>query len=134
MPAVYLLETLERPSAWIDNAQGLADAINGNGTTIINKGPYAASRDLERSAVSCNDQHPFTTPSPETVVDALLEVYQNVSRFAFAFFTAEPDAGCQYWSIPPPPEQFHGPWNHTLRNPILVVSNTVRNKCFVLQT
>ncbi|KAI0786684.1 TAP-like protein-domain-containing protein [Abortiporus biennis] len=81
--------------------------------------------DLERLAVSCNDQRIFSPPPAEEVIDALTEVYRNVSNLAFAVVATEADAGCGYWNqaISPPPEKFSGPWNHTLRNPLLVVSN-----------
>ena len=112
---------------WGAAAADIALAINGDGTAIYDA-TQASYKDLERSAVSCNDNRPFAPPSPEEVVDELLYVYQNVSRFVFSTVTTEPDAGCQYWPVTPP-ERFQGPWNNALRNPILVMSNTVRVLC-----
>ncbi|KAF7790649.1 hypothetical protein EIP86_001605 [Pleurotus ostreatoroseus] len=122
--SVFLLDSLESPRSWIEAAKAISDAMKGNATTIINAFGFQL-RDLERSAVSCNDNRPFTPPAPETVIDEALDVFQEVSRLVFSVFTTEPDGGCQYWPVTPP-ERFEGPWNHTLRNPILIVSNTVR--------
>ena len=50
---------------------------------------------------------------------------ENVTRFGLAVVTHEPDSGCEFWPVAPP-ERYLGPWNKTLANPILIVSNTVR--------
>lgn len=121
---VFLLTTLQRPIQWRDAAHAFADAMKGNGTEMLNSAVFGRYSDLQRSAVSCNDNRPFTPPSAEEVIDEALDVFYNVSRLVFGAFTTEPDAGCQYWPVTPP-ERFEGPWNKTLRNPILVVSNTV---------
>ena len=113
---------------WGAAAANIAVAMNGDGSAIHDATQADRYSDLERSAVSCNDNRPFAPPSPEEVVDELLYVYQNVSRFVFSTVTTEPDAGCQYWPVTPP-ERFQGPWNNTLRNPILVLSNTVSVLC-----
>lgn len=97
----------------------------GNGTRILNfLNDWRLYNDLERPAVSCNDAPPFSPPSAEAVVDEYLDVYHNVSKFVFSVLTTEPDSGCQFWPVKPV-ERFTGPWNQTLRNPILLVSNTV---------
>lgn len=111
------------PSSWPHAAAALADAIKGDGTAVLNA-VIPRPGDLARSAVSCNDNKPFKTPAPEVVVDELLDVFHNVSRLSFTVVTTEPDMGCQYWPVTPP-ERFQGPWNQTLRNPMLVLSNTV---------
>lgn len=124
---VFLLGALQTPSIWPGVAQALAQAIDGDGTAVLNGLSRTHHlRDLERSAVSCNDNKPFKAPTPEEVIDEQLDVLQHVSRFSLAVVVAEPDAGCQYWPVTPP-ERFLGPWNHTLRNPMLIVSNTVRD-------
>jgi hypothetical protein len=120
---VYLLSTLIVPSSWTQAAYALAEAMKGDGSAVFNS-VIPRPGDLARSAVSCNDNAPFKTPPPEVVVDELLGVFHNVSRFGFTVVTTEPDMGCQYWPVTPP-ERFQGPWNHTLSNPILVLSNTV---------
>ncbi|OCH84673.1 hypothetical protein OBBRIDRAFT_763985 [Obba rivulosa] len=121
----YILEHLEAPLSWPDFARDFASAMQGNGTAILSTLQIIPSYfyDLARSAVSCNDNKPFAPPSAEEVIDKLLNVERKVAPFAFAAVTTEPDAGCQFWPVQPP-ERFDGPWNHTLRNPILVVSNT----------
>ena len=60
----------------------------------------------------------------EEIIDESLFVLENISRFGFAVTTSEPDNGCEYWPVTPP-ERFEGPFNNTLNNPILIVSNTV---------
>ncbi|TBU37821.1 TAP-like protein-domain-containing protein [Dichomitus squalens] len=114
---------LEAPLGWPQIALGLAEAMLGDGSTMLNAVNEKDLVDLERSAVSCNDQKPFGLLKPETVVDAGLAALQSVSRFFFSVLVAEPDSGCQYWPVTPP-ERYLGPWNHTLNNPILIVSNT----------
>ena len=115
---------LQRPLAWKEASAGLAQAMAGNGTFVMDATELVFGGDLARSAVSCNDNAPFTPAPAEQVVDALLDVFHNVSRLGLAVVTSEPDAGCQYWPVAPP-ERFQGPWNHTLSNPILNLSNTV---------
>lgn len=117
---------LYRPAAWPVGADVLSEAIDGDGTKLLNSLIYFV-RDMERSAVSCNDHIPFTAPSVEEVIDEWLYVYENVSRFAFSVVTMEPDGGCQYWPVTPP-ERFNGPWNHTLKNPMLVLSARVSRR------
>lgn len=98
--------------------------MQGDPTDLLNfseMNPYA---DLERSSVTCNDLPKFAPLSPEEVTDELLRVYRNVTQFVFSVVTLEADAGCQYWPVTPP-ERFTGPWNNTLRNPILILSSTV---------
>ncbi|KAH9884113.1 TAP-like protein-domain-containing protein [Cubamyces lactineus] len=121
---LFLLGMLQKPATWPDSADALDRAMNGDGSAILQRlrdGQYLV--DLERSAVSCNDNKPFPAPTPEEVIDEQLYVLENVSRFGLALVVAEPDAGCQFWPVTPP-ERFLGPWNHTLRNPILIISNT----------
>ncbi|KAI0356986.1 hypothetical protein OH77DRAFT_1534392 [Trametes cingulata] len=121
---LFLLGALESPSSWPKAAHAFNQAMNGHGAAILNS--LRASQylsDLERSAVSCNDNKPFPAPTPEEVIDEQLYVLEHVSRFGLSVVVSEPDAGCQYWPVTPP-ERFLGPWNNTLRNPILIISNT----------
>ncbi|KAI8989178.1 TAP-like protein-domain-containing protein [Trametes punicea] len=121
---LFLLGALESPSSWPSVAQAFDEAMNGDGSAVLNgqKGGMYLS-DLERSAVSCNDNKPFPPPTPEEIIDEQLWVLENVSRFSLAVVVSEPDAGCQYWPVTPP-ERFLGPWNNSLHNPILIISNT----------
>ncbi|KAI0343760.1 hypothetical protein BDW22DRAFT_1428303 [Trametopsis cervina] len=120
---MYILSLLQVPETWSEGAFTLQEAISGRGARILDRFQLNPNADLARSAVSCNDNAPFEAPTAETVVDEWLDVYKDVSRAVFSVVTTEPDAGCQYWPVTPP-ERFQGPWNHTLRNPILIFSNT----------
>ncbi|KAI0827448.1 TAP-like protein-domain-containing protein [Trametes gibbosa] len=121
---LYLLGSLISPTSWPDAAQAVAQAINGDGTTILNAVNVKDNSDLERSAVSCNDNKPFAPPTAQEVIDEQLYDLEHVSRFSLSVVTSEPDAGCQFWPVTPP-ERFLGPWNSTLKIPMLVVSNTL---------
>lgn len=121
---MYLLGFLVTPASWPQAAVALAEAIAGDGSAVLNA-VLPRRGDLARSAVSCNDNKPFSDPPVEVVVDELLGVFHNVSRLGFTVVTTEPDMGCQYWPVTPP-ERFQGPWNHTLSNPMLILSNIVR--------
>ncbi|KAI0658734.1 TAP-like protein-domain-containing protein [Cubamyces menziesii] len=121
---LFLLGALQKPATWPNTADALDRAMKGDGSAILQRlqdGQYLV--DLERSAVSCNDNKPFSAPTPEGVIDEQLYVLEHISRFSLALVVAEPDAGCQFWPVTPP-ERFLGPWNHALRNPILIISNT----------
>lgn len=109
---------------WQHGAKVVAKAMSGDATEIVESDYRQLGSDLQRSAVSCNDQTPFTKPKSEDVADEALYVLQHVSRFGMGVYSAEPDSGCEYWPVTPP-ERFAGPWNHTLRNPILIHSNIV---------
>ncbi|KAI0772753.1 TAP-like protein-domain-containing protein [Trametes elegans] len=122
---LWLLGVIARPSTWPTKAQYLAWALAGNASALLDdlqSGTYL--RDLERSAVSCNDNKPFDPPTPEEIIDEQLDVLKTVSRFSLSMVVSEPDAGCQYWPVTPP-ERFLGPWNHTLSNVMLIISNTM---------
>ncbi|KAI0672371.1 TAP-like protein-domain-containing protein [Trametes maxima] len=121
---LFLMGTLISPTSWPSSAQILAEAFAGNGTALLNAVNEKDLKDLERSAVSCNDNQPFAPPKPDEVVDELLNDTAHVSRFTFAVATAEPDSGCQFWPVAPP-ERFAGPWNATLRHPMLLLSNSL---------
>jgi hypothetical protein len=121
---VFLLRILQIPVIWQQAATAFQEAIDGDGSVIMRSLQFRPGMDLQRSGVSCNDQLPYKAAPPEGIVNTLLDAYYNVSRTAFSVVTTEPDAGCQTWPVIPP-ERFQGPWNHTLLNPILVLSNTV---------
>ncbi|KAH8116069.1 hypothetical protein DFH11DRAFT_1258135 [Phellopilus nigrolimitatus] len=88
----------------------------------------SSSGDLARLAVTCLDSPPPASssefPTPEELSDIGLSTIREVSRhFGMSVSISEPDGGCQFWPVKGP-ERFTGPWNHTLKNPILIVSNT----------
>ncbi|KAH9854634.1 TAP-like protein-domain-containing protein [Lenzites betulinus] len=121
---LYLLGALISPTSWPDAAQAVAQAIDGDGTAILNAVNEKDNTDLQRSAVSCNDQNPFAPPTAQQVIDEQLYDLAHVTRFSLSVVTSEPDAGCQFWPVTPP-ERFLGPWNNTLKNPMLVISNSL---------
>lgn len=134
-----ILIFMEGPVRWPLLASSLADAMDGDGSAILNfllpqytlnpGPPPSAARDLQRLAVTCLDSPPPSSPedfpTPEQLADIGLATISNVSHhFGMSISISEPDGGCQFWPVTPP-ERFTGPWNHTLKNPILIVSNTV---------
>lgn len=132
----FFFVILEMPRRWPHAAQVMADAIDGLDASPLLPDLWDFYQDLERSAVSCNDQPSkemyFNPPTNEEIVEEMLDVAQLVTKFAWGVITTEQDSGCQYWypNVGEPPERFTGPWNPTLLNPMLIVSNTVR----ILQT
>ncbi|KAK8844175.1 hypothetical protein IAR55_006969 [Kwoniella newhampshirensis] len=86
--------------------------------------------DLARLAVSCADARPYgedeAWPSAEKMVDSLLqESYSVTETFGLTVNLMEQHGGCQFWPRSSnPAERFDGPWNSTLRTPMLVVSNS----------
>jgi len=127
MARTLVFRMLQMPTVWPTTAVALSQGMKGDGQALLMlDSVFSGYRDLERQAVSCNDApHPplYRPPTNEEVVDEMLAVSREVSAFAFSVLTAEPDAQCQYWPVEPT-ERFTGPWNHTLRSPILVMSNT----------
>lgn len=136
-----MLIFMEGPKSWPFLASYLADAMVGQGGILLsfllpnymlNPMPgRSGSRDLQRLAVTCLDSPSPASladfPTPEGLADIGLATIANVSRhFGMSISISEPDGGCQFWPVQPP-ERFTGPWNHTLKNPILIVSNTVRS-------
>ncbi|KAL1948533.1 hypothetical protein VTO73DRAFT_12608 [Trametes versicolor] len=121
---LFLMGALISPTSWPQAAEILAQAIAGNGTAILDAVNTKDLVDLERSAVSCNDNKPFKAPTPAEVIDEQLYDQAHVSRFSLTVVVSEPDAGCQFWPVTPP-ERFLGPWNQTLKNPMLIISNTL---------
>lgn len=81
--------------------------------------------DLERSVFACNDKRRGPIPSVDQIAEELLAANRGGSRFALSAMASEPDAGCHHWPVIPV-GRFEGPWNHTLRNPILILGNMVR--------
>ncbi|KZT58680.1 hypothetical protein CALCODRAFT_451259 [Calocera cornea HHB12733] len=127
MARALLFRMLQMPTIWPTIAVSLAQAMRGDGQAVLMlDSVFSGYRDLERQAVSCNDAPKpplYEPPTNGQLVDEILGIAKDVTGFAFSILTAEPDASCHYWPFFPP-ERFTGPWNHTLRNPILVMSNT----------
>ncbi|KZT58682.1 hypothetical protein CALCODRAFT_230866 [Calocera cornea HHB12733] len=128
MARAFFFRTLQRPLTWPAAATALSAAVNGDAhpLLVLHNEMNAGYRDLERQAVSCNDAPKpplYEPPTNEQLVDEMLAVATDVTGLAFSVLTTEPDASCHYWPVIPP-ERFTGPWNNTLSNPILVMSNT----------
>ena len=128
---MFWIGRLASPQSWPDTAQTFAAAMSGDASAVLDAVNEKELVDLERSAVSCNDNKPFAPPKPEDVIDEALFVQENVTRFGLTITISEPDSGCQFWPVTPP-ERFLGPWNSTTKNPILIISNTVRYLVFPL--
>ncbi|KAI0719840.1 TAP-like protein-domain-containing protein [Cerioporus squamosus] len=120
---LFWIGNLAVPQGWSNTAQAFAAAMAGDGSAVLDAVNEKELVDLERSAVSCNDNKPFAPPKPEDVIDEALFVQQNVTRFGLTITISEPDSGCQFWPVTPP-ERYLGPWNSTTKNPILIISNT----------
>ncbi|KAH8923445.1 hypothetical protein BT69DRAFT_159775 [Atractiella rhizophila] len=132
MVDIFLLGTLQRPIQYREAAIALKEllATPPNPLKLYNSvigGAGPNIRDMERSGVSCNDQMlgygREKEPTPEEVTDELWSVINEVTELTMAVIPSEKDGGCGYWPVAPP-ERFTGPWNATLRNPILIHSNT----------
>ncbi|KAH8929433.1 alpha/beta-hydrolase [Atractiella rhizophila] len=126
---IFLLLMLEIPATWQAHAQALYDLIGqGDGSAVYaaSLGFDAALKDLERSGVSCNDQMlgkgRAAEPNSADVAREMSSVLREVSDIGMAMFSTERDQGCGHWPWNPP-ERFVGPWNVTLRSPILILSN-----------
>ncbi|KAF8498909.1 hypothetical protein BU17DRAFT_102873 [Hysterangium stoloniferum] len=119
---IPLFSALQRPLTWRTFAVTLSEAMKGNASQLLTMTQGSYLGDLQRSAVSCNDQAPFPPPSAEEVINESIEVLETVTRFAMTVMTTEPDSGCHYWPVTPP-ERYNGPWNHTLNNRVLIHSN-----------
>lgn len=116
----------------------LGEAMAGNASSLYTIARGFGRRDMARSAVTCADNTPYSRtntsnyPEAEELADVALNALKKVSRrWALSTMAVEPDGGCQYWPTNKledvadgtAAERFNGPWNHTLRNPILINSN-----------
>ena len=121
---MFWVDVLVSPDKWPDAARTVDAAMNGDPSAMLDGANKKDLVDLERSAVTCNDVRPFAPVPPAAFVDEALGDLERVSRFRLA---TVPDDGCEFWPVTPP-ERFQGPFNASLRNPVLIVSNTVRGR------
>ncbi|KAH7100472.1 Alpha/Beta hydrolase protein [Auriculariales sp. MPI-PUGE-AT-0066] len=134
--ATYILTNY--PKAFGYFAPWFADALEGNythfGQQMLRKISFPSapiSGDVSRNLISCMDtvpydpDHPETWPPVQELVDSSLDVLRDVSpRFGMSTWLYEKDGMCQYLrSVQRIPERFTGPWNATLRTPMLITSN-----------
>jgi hypothetical protein len=135
--SAMILIYLYVPKDWPIAAVHLTEAMDGDGTKIYNlllppydgSPPISVNNDMSRLAVTCLDSPPpkdeSEFPTAEDLADIDLKTLQTVSKhFGVGAIISEPDGGCQFWPVRGP-ERFEGPWNHTLKHPMLIVSNTV---------
>ena len=113
-------------------AQELATGLAGDPGAMLNTIETKAStmRDFQGAAVCCADNRHSGSgalPAPAMVVDANLNTTAHVSRFAFTVLGWGPFwwQDCETWPWAPP-APFYGPFNATTKNPVLIISNTVR--------
>lgn len=118
--------------------EAIAAGMKGNYTQLgeltiapILEPPRRIPGDIARQLISCMDQRPYNAGRPETwptakdLTDAGLYTLKHVSpRFGLSVSLQEPDGGCQFLApmVNQIPERFSGPFNHTLRNPILIAN------------
>ncbi|KAL7411374.1 TAP-like protein-domain-containing protein [Mrakia frigida] len=87
--------------------------------------------DLSRAAVGCADGpsagNRSDGPTAEEMSKEMVRVIQEKSiHFGGSVAIIEPDGGCEFWPRGEHPEgfRFSGPWNATLRTPMMIISNT----------
>lgn len=120
------------PMRWPHIARAYAQALSGDPTLLYD---FLATPpelppmpdpngDLARSAVSCADSYVSKRgASAEELGRGTLEVLKVTPRFALSPVTFEPDGACEFWPTKGhEPERFTGPFNHTLANPMLILS------------
>ncbi|KZS87451.1 hypothetical protein SISNIDRAFT_460849 [Sistotremastrum niveocremeum HHB9708] len=126
----------QNPFGWPSFAHDLAQAMyHNNSTPLYTKlavNPMPWYTDLSRSAITCADSPPLssidprTNPTVDDLVDEGMATISKVSlHFGVSSTISEPDGGCQFWKyVGGGVERYSGPWNKTLSNKILIVSNT----------
>jgi hypothetical protein len=120
---------LVRPRKWPDASRDIAAAIAGNAGPMLSGllAHSASLTDLENEAVTCADSasSSTTSPTPEEVAVEYQDIFANMSRWGLGHSTVA-GSPCEHWPAQlAPPERFGGPWNATLSNPILIISNEV---------
>lgn len=128
-PLIALLTIfLDAPTAWPRGSHLFSEAMNGDGSGLFNmlQPNISYSNDLTRLSVTCLDSPQDSYLAAEDLADEGLRTLTEVSRhFGVSTGIMEPDGGCQFWPVKGP-ERFTGPWNATLKIPMLIVANTVR--------
>lgn len=132
----HLYRSTNSPAAWPKISNAFADAMAGNITSLyvmflepfdLDQGLHD-QKDLSRAAVSCADSLPFKKdefPTAEFMTNQTLRALDVSPHFGASVSLAEPDGGCQFWPASgKAPERFTGPWNATLKTPMLIISNT----------
>ena len=133
MARTVLYSSTNSPQSWQRIARWFGDAINGNVTGLFEARhkPLPSTdlldqEDLSRAAVVCGDAPPqFKAATTEQLVDSTLAALKTCRRFGANVAPIEPDGNCEFHpAFGKTPERFSGPWNNTLEQPMLIVSNT----------
>lgn len=138
MVRAILYQTTNSPKFFPRVAAAVASAIAGNFTDLagLTIAPivFPSARqpgDHAASIVSCLDAPPYdpdrqdSWPTVNELTDDAITRLKNVSpRFGLSPMLFERHGACQYLAKVAArlPERFTGPFNHTLRNPILIVN------------
>ena len=122
-----------RPREWQKLASQIANVMSGNGTSVVNRfhRPVELNTDTPVStmaaiyAIMCSDGPDFKGMSNDEVVEESLQaqviMQKSVTKhFAQVGLNLET---CHHWKESTV-ERFTGPFNHTLKNEILVIGNT----------
>lgn len=126
-----LFTYLYRPRDWPTLASNLAQALEGNGTSIVSL--YLDKVELNTTipaptsaaiyAVTCVDTPGFVGVDKQEALDDMInEMVIAQQRTSWHFASLEIDV-CHHWTARET-ERFTGPFNHTLSNEILVIGNT----------
>ena len=122
---------LYRPRDWPKLAENLAAALQGDGVPIVE---YHLSKielnttviprtSAAITAITCVDTPEFLLDkSSDPILDILDEMTYTQQRTSHHFATLDIDM-CHHWKARET-ERFTGPFNHTLRNEMLVIGNT----------
>ena len=126
-----MFEDMYRPREWPKLASLIAAAMEGNGTGLVNRfyRPVQLNTSVPVStmaavfAIMCSDAPGFKGMSDDQIVEDALQaqvfMQESVTRH-FAPLNSEP---CHHWKESAV-ERFTGPFNHTLKNEILIIGNT----------
>ncbi|KAH7100289.1 hypothetical protein BKA62DRAFT_706588 [Auriculariales sp. MPI-PUGE-AT-0066] len=138
MVRALIYHTMVGPKYFPGLVDALARAMEGNHTALaaLTLPPLTGesskhSGDVARSIIACLDAPQYdkdktdTWPTAEQLTDIAIKRLQEVSpRFGMSVSLFEPDGGCQFLAKAGnlQPERFSGPFNKTLKNPILIVN------------
>lgn len=127
-----MFRSLYRPRTWPALAAHIASAISGDGSGIVNDLLQAV--ELNRSvpadtfasnrAVVCSDSRGEPDVSDEEAFKSMLKYIAEVQQSTTWNFAGLGPSTCYHWRAIKPIERYTGPFNHTLKNEILIIGNT----------
>ncbi|KAH7093917.1 TAP-like protein-domain-containing protein [Auriculariales sp. MPI-PUGE-AT-0066] len=126
-----LFTAMYAPATWPGVASLLADVLSGDGSRLLASLPVvelnstkAASTLFAFNQVVCSDAPELSPKAASTAVEKLqAEVIRLYEEDGNKYFAASMMSACHAWPVRPA-RRFEGPFNNTLRNPILVIGNT----------